>query len=790
MKPKKLKSISVIVVALFLLFGGFLVGIGHTHTSPTSINYNAYKKTSADPKTSLGSVPGGTNSLGVNPFSFYSKEPAPMGIADYGIGPNNAPYSYSTTSFLGTVAVNSLNTYNSSISGSQNDMTFQLNINLAFYNGNSLYAYWVQDVAFLNTSSHLISFIDNIWNMSSPSANMYNSSVSGNGTLGNSSGTHFYLDWASQQLSGNEVYLTLPVSTSFMVNTSVNSHNQPVLIFEYNDGYGWQTYDNVVFSFVNNLTQDYGFVVDGYNYEPNGYSFYDAELILGGPGGGSSTTDTQSNVNLTLQYWNGHNYQEISNAYNFGSHTAETIDNAVSNAYYYDSNGSLFEEVTAGTGSLEQIYNQSSIGIINMSTDLQSGKLMVNGTSYYFVNGDVNITLGSGYYDLQLYNSNGFLVAQGNFSLKAGEYLPLTASTSTYSVSFTESNLPSGTTWYVNLTSGQSFSSSTNTLTFTAPNGTYSYTIATADKTYSSPPSSGSVIVNGSPQSVSVTFSLVKYTVTFTESGLPSGTTWYVNLSNGQTFSSTASTISFTETNGTYTYTVATTNKIYKPSSSSGSVTVNGSPQSVSVTFTFVTYAVTFTESGLPSGTTWYTNVTNSTGHVFQGSSSTNKITFNLINGTYSFANSTGDKIYEPSSYAGTFLVHGSAVNLPVVIFTPVKYKVTFTETGLPSGSDWYVNITGQSSSGPISGTSFSVSMTNDSYSYTVTTTNKQYTTQQSSGSITVNGTSKSVPITFTKTPSTVSPLSSSDLYGIIGGVAAVAVIAGASITLTKRKRG
>ena len=359
-----------------------------------------------------------------------------------------------------------------------------------------------------------------------------------------------------------------------------------------------------------------------------------------------------------------------------------------------------------------------------------------------------------------------------------------------YKQTFSEQGIPSGTKWYVNLSNGQTFSSTSNTLSFFEPNGTYSYTIATADETYSPPPSSGSVTVNDSPQSVSVTFSLVKYTVTFTESGLPSGTTWFVNLSNGQKFSSTMSTISFTETNGTYAYTVATTNKIYKPSSSSGSVTVNGGPQSVSVTFTFATYAVTFTESGLPSGTTWYANVTNSTGHVFQGSSSTNKITFNMINGTYSFANSTGDKIYEPSSYAGTFLVHGSAVNLPVVIFTPVKYKVTFTETGLPSGSDWYVNITGQSSSGPISGTSFSVSMTNDSYSYTVTTTNKQYTTPQSSGSITVNGTSKSVPITFTKTPSTVSPLSSSDLYGIIGGVAAVAVIAGASITLTKRKRG
>jgi hypothetical protein len=621
-KSKKLK---VIVIALFLLFGGLLVGIGHTHTSPTGINYSANEKASLGPKTPSGTVTGGVNSMGVNPFSLYSKEPAPMGIADYGIGYNNVPYSYNTTSFLGIVNISSLYTHNSSLY-TPAEMTFQLNINLVFNDGNTQYVYWVQNVADLNTSSgnHMIGFIDNVWNLSATNANMHNSTVSGNGTVANSSGSHFYYDWASSSLPGNDEVLHYPTNIEFKIVSITTGNNQPEVIFMYNDGYGWITYDNVVFKFVNDLTANYGFVVDGSNYEPNGFSYYDAELILGGPGGGTQTNDTLSNVQLQLEYWNGHNFQQVVSAFNFGSDTAEGIENVVSAGKFYTNDGTLFAQVTNGTGSLEQIYNQNSIGIINMSTSLQSGMLIVNGTSYYFVNSDVNITLGPGYYDLQVYNSNGFLVAQGNFSLKAGEYLPLTASTSTYGVSFTESNLPTGTTWYVNLSSGQSFSSSTNIITFTAPNGTYSYTIATADKTYSSSPSSGSFTVNGGSVSKSVAFSLVKYTVTFTESGLPSGATWYVN-------------------------------------------------------------------------------------------------------------------------------------------------------------------ITGQPSSGPISGTSYLASLSNGSYSYTITTANKQYTTSQSSGSVTVNGASKSMSLTFT---STSSPSSSSDIYAIIGGVAIVAVVAGVSIAFMRRRKG
>jgi beta-lactam-binding protein with PASTA domain len=91
--------------------------------------------------------------------------------------------------------------------------------------------------------------------------------------------------------------------------------------------------------------------------------------------------------------------------------------------------------------------------------------------------------------------------------------------------------------------------------------------------------------VNGSAVSKSISFTEVKYTVTFTESGLPSGTIWYVNLSNGQSFKSTTSTISFSEPNGTYTYTISDVSG-YSVSSFSGSIRVNGASISKTISFT------------------------------------------------------------------------------------------------------------------------------------------------------------------------------------------------------------
>ena len=95
--------------------------------------------------------------------------------------------------------------------------------------------------------------------------------------------------------------------------------------------------------------------------------------------------------------------------------------------------------------------------------------------------------------------------------------------------------------------------------------------------------------------------------------------------------------------------------------------------------------------------------------------------------------------------------------------------------------------------SGAISGSSYSFPLTNGTYSYTVGNISG-YNTSEPSGSLTVNGKNTLQSITFSSVPSTTtkpkkpSPSSNTDLYIIVGAVAAVAVV-GAVITIVMKKK-
>ncbi|MGC8673489.1 MAG: hypothetical protein ACP5TO_08360, partial [Thermoplasmata archaeon] len=77
---------------------------------------------------------------------------------------------------------------------------------------------------------------------------------------------------------------------------------------------------------------------------------------------------------------------------------------------------------------------------------------------------------------------------------------------------------------------------------------------------------------------------LATYTVAFTESGLPYGTSWSVTF-NGNAKSSTTSTISYTGiANGSYSFSVESITG-YVASPSSGTITVNGTNVNQTITF-------------------------------------------------------------------------------------------------------------------------------------------------------------------------------------------------------------
>ena len=107
------------------------------------------------------------------------------------------------------------------------------------------------------------------------------------------------------------------------------------------------------------------------------------------------------------------------------------------------------------------------------------------------------------------------------------------------------------------------------------------------------------------------------------------------------------------------------------------------------------TYSAIFNGEGLPAGTSW---------SVSMGSTM-----YSLTDGSIVFSPTDGQ--YMNISY--------SVSHVSGYVASPF-YTVTFTESGLPSCTAWYVNITSLQSSAPITQSSYSVSLTNGTYSYTV----------------------------------------------------------------------
>ena len=241
------------------------------------------------------------------------------------------------------------------------------------------------------------------------------------------------------------------------------------------------------------------------------------------------------------------------------------------------------EDVTAGAGSIGQVYSSADISILNVSMPLNSGVLCVNGTAHKFVNGSINLALAPGSYQIKIY-SNSLLYKEFNVNLTAGEYSPMVISKSL--VTFTSTGLPQGTVWWVNLT-GHSYSSSTSTISFYEQNGTYFYTLSTDNKNYAPSNPNGIFVVSGSAVSQNAVFAPVLYNLTIKENGLSSRISWSAT-SGSTTHTSNNTAMSFKEMNGTYTFSVSNLTSYYT-NDYSITATVNG--KNVTEIVNFLHYA-------------------------------------------------------------------------------------------------------------------------------------------------------------------------------------------------------
>ena len=129
---------------------------------------------------------------------------------------------------------------------------------------------------------------------------MESSSISGNGSVSTFDGIGAYETSATNQ-PGNDVQLNYPSLVQFRVYAIQNAEHLPEAVFQYSDGYGWQTFDNPVFPFATNVSHFSGIQVNGYTPNPWGL-FYDSELTVGGAGDGTySGLGPATNMYFTLQ---------------------------------------------------------------------------------------------------------------------------------------------------------------------------------------------------------------------------------------------------------------------------------------------------------------------------------------------------------------------------------------------------------------------------------------------------------------------------------------------------------
>jgi hypothetical protein len=169
---------------------------------------------------------------------------------------------------------------------------------------------------------------------------------------------------------------------------------------------------------------------------------------------------------------------------------------------------------------------------------------------------------------------------------------------STCYVNFVESGLGSPSRWSVTMNGSAgsaTLDSSGSSLAFREPNGSYTFTAATVGGCSGSP-STGTLAVDGSDQSVAIDFTTLSCPITFAETGLPSGTAWSVVVDR-VTHASATSSIVVREPDGASTFRVTNLSG-YTVSPSAGTVEVSAASVRVPLTFSPASKAATFL--GLP----------------------------------------------------------------------------------------------------------------------------------------------------------------------------------------------
>jgi hypothetical protein len=340
-----------------------------------------------------------------------------------------------------------------------------------------------------------------------------------------------------------------------------------------------------------------------------------------------------------------------------------------------------------------------------------------------------------------------------------------------YAVNFTQSGLPAGTVWSVDL-GGVNQSSTSATLSFNVPNGTYA--VQASANCFQAVPSASSVTIAGAGANVSVTFSPAACSLEVTllagvaetpsawyqsvplDFTVPTGTSqvlyaWALGgglgnyslpaLPAGLTVGAVidggfAGMASGALTPGTYS-----TDLYYSGWTNTVSVAVYGISGAAGDGLQFSARAQT-TELTLGPGALAYIGI-EATG----GTYPVNDTSLTTVNEeAYALMGGHTELIGSQPTGAFSFTTAASGYGIVAAGLYAGLQDVNFTETGLPSGTPWTVDLNGTTVTTVAS--SLTLSEPNGSYSFSASS--DCFSASPSSGSLTVDGSGAAASITFT----------------------------------------
>jgi thermopsin len=183
---------------------------------------------------------------------------------------------------------------------------------------------WTQNVVLFSARTNILSFEDNVWNFSSPATYLTGNAIyNSTGVVYPYTGVHIAIGPAFQ--------VTYPFTMDLYLNTSVVGGRSAVFFnysLSWTGNYTSGTYDEVIFNSISPgstyAAPTPQYLISGNTVTPTGYIPYDAEIMIGGPGGGSTANVQAISATMQLEYLTGSGYKTFPDTFDVGSETGET----------------------------------------------------------------------------------------------------------------------------------------------------------------------------------------------------------------------------------------------------------------------------------------------------------------------------------------------------------------------------------------------------------------------------------------------------------------------------------